>query len=203
MRESPAHGCTRVPPLDFSRALLVLGGSRNATSQWQLHPDVDHAVASIVGEYSLGVRALVLERAANRIRCPVFECAERRAEIREPLLIVTRETIRRERRGDGARPRSCAAPHEPESCVQSKRPCDRAWFLGLSEPVVARRPKGHRGRGVQWVLPARSSKESPAPSASIEPDAQGACGSSTNPIVLVSLVITGRPAMKTRRRHTR
>ena len=69
--------------------------------------------------------------------------------------------------------------------------------------MVARRPKGHRGRGVQWVLPARSSQESPAPSASIEPDAQGACGSSTNPIVLVSLVITGRPGMKTRRRHTR
>ena len=125
---------------------------------------------------------------------------KRRAPCRNGLASPLHQRVRARIRRSVVRtcpPPPCRAPRDRRSRQQGAPPRDGAWLVGLSVSWGRGARRGIRGREVQWALPARSSSGSSAPSASIEPHAQGVCGSSTNLIVLVSLVVTGRPAMKT------
>jgi len=83
----------------------------------------------------------------------------------------------------------------PETGMERRpRPlCDRGWVFGLYASVCrAEALEGARGRGIQCgvgSMPGNSGSN--ASGVSIEPATPGACDNSTNPIVLVSRVVSG------------
>jgi hypothetical protein len=180
-----------------------------------VHPDPGRTGASIVGGESLGVRVLLLVFQMSLFRGRILEYEPDTTRLRsiagsEAQELWTRRSIRVERgnvrsgswRDDrpGARD-SAAAPHGPEVSAARPRLRDRAWIVGLLASWDAAPEGASRARG-QWAVKDGSSGSS-SPDASIEPGAHGECDSSTNPIVLVSRVITGLSTVTTLRQRGR
>ena len=86
--------------------------------------------------------------------------------------------------------------------MASERLRVRAWFFGLSASWDATARRGIENEGAQWARAVRFSDSRPSSlAAPASAGMQGERGTSTNPIVLVSRVCTGRSgATKLRQR---
>jgi len=166
-------------------------GSRSRHSyEWQVHREAAVTTPSIVGDRSLGVRA-----DAAGARLYLFRRRKLSTNYRQ-LLDVTRAARRAGRAAPARR-----VPRD-ELSIASERLRDRAWFFGLSASWDATARRGIENEGAQWARAVRFSDSRPSSlAAPAIAGMQGDRGTSTNPIVLVSRVCTGRSeATKLRQR---